>query len=661
MSKDNDTRGRHNTEELPLENQEREQLASIPIQFLFRSPRIVRLDPSLTSLRDNCPGDISTLLDLFSVDLFKRKPVRNVRDYVFKNKDRLIKAFLYYSSVPVIPSDVTFDDPIGLMAERFVCEYVDRMRLRNSLLIAEEAEKRGKRIELFESAYDDREITPFSRESAATKYGMTPERIRQLLLGKENSIGITLCRGVIQGTIEVDDIRVNPIFQSRFDDIAFSNKYAYDLRSFILENGIRNDKTCRFLLDLLGLTICESNIYFEPLVIKGENITALNHNAAILMKFFTDAALYVSLVDDVAPFLQNKLNNNTELVNIMLDIVRSSDRFESYDGEGGDLYALRWQYLQTIPARIVRIIYDYGGPIHSSDIYEEYNKRALAYGIEPILDEDVTIRRVHPLLAYAGKTGYWSLKNKPEDGRESMPKVREVIDSYLRAHDGKAYLQEVVEYVSSLGLNYSERSIRTYLSSMCRAVREHVDLFIHNDYSDHYPSYTFASKVKNQTQTVLPVIIDYLARNDGRAKMKELVDEYKRQTGNSIRDTTLRFMIDSVPNIIGLEREGVNGRGFDVVLCVSFDEAKQLLEEQANKKRPSHHNAILAKAKELISSSPHGCLLVKTLFDELVQYVPDNRRKNIIYKLIKNSPELETYIVDKKRFVRLSKERGSKD
>ena len=204
------------TQVLPLGAYEKEQLARIPIRFLFRAPRLVKLNPSFVFIRDHCPEDITCLLDLFTVDLFKRKPIRNVRDYVFENKERLIEAFIYYSSVPSIPSDVSFDDPIGLMAERFICEYVDRMRLRNSLLISEEAEKRDKRVELFESAYDDRVITPFSKEAAAEKYGMTPERIRQLLLGTENTIGITLCRGLIQGVIESDDIKVNPIFQSRF-------------------------------------------------------------------------------------------------------------------------------------------------------------------------------------------------------------------------------------------------------------------------------------------------------------------------------------------------------------------------------------------------------------------------------------------------------------
>ncbi len=658
MSRHNERKDELKTDVLPLNDYEREQLAKIPIQFLYRAPRIVRLNPSLVSLRDNCPEDIVTLLDLFSVDLFKRKPVRNVRDYVFENKDRIINAFSYYSSIPVIPSDVSFDDPIGLMAERFVCEFVDRMRLRNSFLIPEESEKRDKRVELFESAYDDRDISPFSKESSAIKYGMTPERIRQLLLGKENTIGITLCHGLIRGEIEVDDFSINQIFQSRFDDIVFSNKYAYNLRSFMLENGIRNDKTCRFLLDLLGLSVCESNVYFEPLVIKGENITALNHNAAILMTYFTDAALYVSLVDDVAPFLQKKLNNNTELVNIMLDIVRSSDRFEaSINGDSDDVYALKWQYLQTIPARIVRIIYDAGRPLHSSSIYEEYNKRAFAYGIEPIQDEDVTVRRAHPLLAPTGKTGFWTLRGKPDSGREVMPKVREAIESFLRANEGKAYLQEVVEHVSNLGLNYSEGSIRTYLSSMCRAVRDQIDLFVHNDYLDHYPSFSYASKVKNQVQAVLPVIIDYLARHGGRAKMKDLVDEYHRQTGNTIRDTTLRFMISTIPSIIGVEK--MNGQRIDVVLIVSHKDALRLLKEQAINKRPSHHNAILAKAKELVSASPNGFLLVKTLYDELVQYVPDDRRKNIVYKLIKNSPDFETYTVEKKKFVRLAQKKNN--
>ena len=638
--------------DLPINDHEKEELALIPIRFLFRTPRIIKLNPSFITLRDTRPEDIITLLDLFTVDLFKRKPIRNVRDYVYENKDRLIKAYHYYSKVPVIPSDVSFDDPIGLMVKLFVSEYIDRMRMRNSLLIPEESEKRNKRIELFESAYDDRVIAPFSKELSAKKYGITPERVRQLLIGNGNTIGAKLCQSVIRGEIEVDDFRINHIFQSRFEDLAFSNKCAYSYSSFSHDNELFDEKTCRFLLDTLDLTICESNIYFETLIIKGDNITALNHNAAILMKYFTDSAVFVSLVDDVAPFLQDKLHNNTELVNIMLDIVRCSNRFEPIEDNDNDKYALKWQYLQTIPSRIIRIIYDSGGPLTTASIIEEYNKRALVYGIEPIIDEEVTMRRAHSFLASSGKPGYWSIKSTSEEVRTPSIKVRDAIDTFLREHDGKAYLHDIIKHLSSIGLYYPERSIRTYLSSMCYAVRNHANLFVHNDFLDQYPLYIYVSKNNNKAQTVLPIVISYLAKHGRKASLKSLVEDYANHTGKRLRDTTLRTMVAQYPTITTINK--INGWEIEVELMVSEEEALKLLEEHSINKRPPYYRTILLKAREIISLSPHGFISVKSLYDELVQYVPDNKKKNIIYKLLRNSPEFETYIVDKKLFIRLS-------
>lgn len=257
------------------------------------------------------------------------------------------------------------------------------------------------------------------------------------------------------------------------------------------------------------------------------------------------------------------------------------------------------------------------------------------------------------MLESSGKTGYWSLRDAADSEKERLPKVRQVIDSFLREHDGKAYLADVVAHVSSVGLKYSDSSIRTYLSSMCHVVRDQIDLFVHNDFLDLYPSFVYASKVKNQAQSVLPILFAYLAEHDGRSRMRELIEEYRRVTGNSLRDTTLRAMIANASGILSVET--INKRDIEITLLVPPKEATKLLDEIVASKKPKYYGLILNKTKEIILSSPYGFVPVKKVFDEVVQFVPENRRTNIVYKLLQNSPEFETYIVDKKRYIRMTK------
>ena len=638
--------------EISLGDTDIRELSKIPIQFLFREPRLVKLDNALVFLRDHQPGDLSTLYDLFIVDLFKRTPIRRARDYVFENKDRLIAAYSYYTNKPTIPSDVSFEQPLGIMAERFVREFVDRMHCRNSILIPEEAEKRKTRIELFESEYDDREILRFSLQSLAEKYGMTTERIRQLQKGTEETIGITQCRGVLKGVLLVDDFIVNHIFQSKFFDLCYSNQNAFRLSSFIEENGIQNEKTCRFLLDLLDLVKCESNVYFEPLVIKGNNIIALNRSAGILMKFFTDSTLFVSLVDDVAPFLHKRLNNNKELTDILLDIVRCSTRFEKKPNDNRDLYALKWQYLQTIPSKIVRILYDSGQPMHNQQIFEEYNRRASLYGIAPLTNGEQVIRGSHPLLQAWGKSGYWYFKSERSEAHEMAPDIRDVLESFLKSRAGKAYLSDVISFIASIGRPYSSRTIRIYLGSMCHVAREEKELFIHNDFLASYPEYTYASKVKNQVRIVMPIIVKYLAEHDGAAKMKDLIEYYRVQTGERIRNSALRIMIEKYPSILRVE--SISSHKLLVVLCISKEEAIALTRGDFSQKRSPHHLLIIEKAREALLASNKGIMPLKELYEYLNQFVPQGRNKNIVYRLLKNDSSFESYLVEKKRYIRLS-------
>lgn len=626
-------------------------LANIPFAFLFHEPRIIELSPSFITLRDSKPDDVNYLSDLFTVDFFKRKPIKNVRDYVYTNLERIISAYHYYNDHPMIPETASFDEPIGPIMERFISEYVDRMDVRNHILIEAERTKREKRLDLFTTAYDDREYNIFSKDIMADKFGMTKERIRQLLKGKDNTVGLTLCRSIINGSVETDDFVINPVLQSKFFDISYDILSAYSLTGFDTAFGITGEKTRNFFLNLIDYCVCDSTTYFEPLVIKDDKITQLNRSLGPMIKHFIDSALYLSIKDDVEPFLIDKFKGDHEIVDMMVDIIKSSNRFETItDIDGQPLYGLKWQYLQTIPSRVVRILYEHSSPMHYKEIFDEYNKRCSACGVEGSTDSERFVFRNHPLLEACGRSGVWKLRDKSSSKKNKRRSPKEEISSFLVSNGGKATVEQVKIHLDSVGLTYPENTIRTYLCSVAKCIIGTGNEFVHKDYIDNFPDARFSADNKNTVSVVMPIVVNCLASHGNISKMRDLIENYQATTGQSIRDTSLRMMLMSYPDLISIEHVGA--RGLNIKLLLSPEEAKTLTPSYFDHSIPEYHLAIIESALSAIDTSEYKCLSMSELYKRLRPLVPEGKRTNNIYKILKASKDLETYEVDGKTFVK---------
>ena len=639
---------------IQLDEYWQEELSKIPISFLFHEPRLVEKTPSLQTFRDNLPEDVETFYDLFVVDYFKRKPVKNSRDVVYENRERLVRAFGYYSDTPIIPIEANFSDTLGELLEKFIEEFIDRIQERNDVLLEQEAEKHIKRLELFSATYDRRDVSNSSRDALAERYGMTAERIRQLLKGDENNISITFCKALLEGNSEVEDFKVNPILQSNYFDLAYSLEKAIRLEDFDIKHGITNEKTRRFICDLLDYHVYETSVHFEPYIIKGEHIVELNKTNARVIKFFSDHALYLSLEDDLIPFLQNTVEAKEELIDIIIDIVKTSERFETYITEDGEtLYGLKWEHMPTIGGKIVRILFEENRAIHFKELYRMYNERMANFTSEEILEDEMFIKRPHKLIQTNGNTGYWSLCSDTSEKTPKRSGLKEILDTFIREQDGKVYLYEVVAFVESQGRVHNERSIRSFMSSLCRAVRDHADLFVHKEYLDQYPEYKFASKVSNRAEDIIPIIVEYMSNNGNQAKMKELTEYCQSQTGNKLRDTSLRLMLDAYPQIFGYEQIGVRGKL--VVLRMSKEEFTERADELFSKEMLEHHAEIVKEAKEYIAQSENQVVALSELLAHLMSFLPNGLSRTVIYKLIVEKNGFTLCKVGKQKYVQLRK------
>ena len=110
-------------------------------------------------------------------------------------------------------------------------------------------------------------------------------------------------------------------------------------------------------------------------------------------------------------------------------------------------------------------------------------------------------------------------------------------------------------------------------------------------------------------------------------------------------------MVVCRPDIFKIEK--TSGRGIKVVLCISNETAKGLSGDFITRKRLSYHQTIIEKAREYIKESKNGFVSLREVYVYLMQFVPENRNKNIVYKILKQEPAFETYIVDNKQYIRL--------
>lgn len=629
-----------------------EVFKNIPIDFLFREPKIIDWTPGGAYLKESPQKDIHVVADLFTVSLKKRAQIKSLQTYIIENQGRILEVYRYYSEPVMIPQDAMPGTPLGESLQMFIHEYIDRLAYRNSLLTEGESKKRNVRLKIFESLFDDRVFEEASLNSLAAELNLHPERVRQMQRGDETTVGIESCSKILHGFNTSEDFIVNPFLQAEYLSLANSGFQAERKDTFDNLYGIHSDKTRAFLLSTLGLYYADSIRYVEPFIIKGENITVINRSIAKVMKFFTDNVTFVSIEDQLVPFMKKTIGLSYEVIDVIVGIVKHSEIFESSASEEGEItYRLKWENLSTIPSRIARILADAGEPMHYSEAYDEYNRRGSEFGFT-LETDDTTISHVrHPFVKTNGKTGIWEFTGEvqPKEGRNSLMAI---IEKRIIECGGMITLSGLIEYLQTTGIPTNERSIRSYISQFCWPSKIKQFTYVHKDYVDKFPQLKAGPTMINGAETVIPIMLKTLADNGGVASMRQIIDGYMNATGHSLRDTTLRTMIAKYENIVSCEN--LSGRRIQIKLLIPVEDIDKIDYSQISESsKPKFHTAIQNAILDILNETPEHCAKMSEVVRSAGYLVPKDRHKNIIYKIISNMDSIEAYRVDNVNFVRL--------
>ena len=624
-------------------------LESIPIDFLNREPKIIERNPGLEYLKNKPQPDILYLGDLFKVSMRKRLTINSLKKYVQDEAERLVKAFKYYTELPSIPHDVIPGAPMGYAVRDFIHEYIDRLSERNEFLIPRERERRNVRLKIFSTLYDDRIIVSATRNDLADELGLHPERIRQLQQGSDSTVGIESCSQILQGAMISEDFIVNPFFQSDYIDFQASNFQAERQDAFDSKLGIFDDKTRAFLLAVMGLRQTDTIRYIEPFIIKGENITVINKNIASIMKYFNDTLHFVSIEDEVIPFMKEQLHLEYKVIDVIVEIIRHSELFECDPFGCGVRFRLKWEHLFTDPARLARILSDAGEPMHFTAVFDEYQRRAMEFNMDIKSVDELTHFR-HPYIKTLGKLGIWEYSEEANKSKNSASALRDVIEQFVIDNGGVTTVSAVMNYLASLSLPNNERSIKTYLSTICWSVR-FSETYVHRSYEHLFDQYNIRPAKLNDSSVVIPSVVRMLVRNGGVGTIRMAIDAYKEESGNGLRDSSLRMMLAKFDDVIAYESEG---RRVTLRLLIPFEDIDKIdYDRMADSQMPEFYTKIMDSVTSQLEAIPEHCMKLSAVFKDALEYVPQDKHKNIVYKIIHRMDNVVVYEVDGKKFIRL--------
>lgn len=626
-----------------------ERLSHIPYSFLYESNGFSDC-PAILQLKNLPPDDCISVCDILIANTYKRKYLKHLSDYIKENQSRIIDLYSYYSTRVEIPNISLPDMPLGLLLQNFVREYVDRFKRKITLLPESQRESRKKRVDAFSYMFDVREGLCSTIDELADKCGVSKQRASQILKG-EREIGLDSVTGILNGSQESEDFIVNPALLSAIMQLNFDACCAYPIESFDVRYGIVDEKT-RYLITRISEWKVLSLRYIGKAMVRGGNSQIIAQAFADARNYFDEKLLPISIEGELVPCLQDAKIYDNETLDIVCDLIRNSSLFESVDGDNGEkLYSLKWENLLTVPGRLARILYEQGEPMRIKDVYGEYKSRAKAAGLPFEDSSDWFINRSHPFIVNYGKTGWWTFSINGQVAKPIKKSARDAIESFVKSQGGKVLFNDVLCYMRENGYHHAENTIRIYLYDICRTVSMAPDTYVYKKWLDRFEDMQFSKEKHFVSSAAISIFIDSITSLGGKATLRDLRDAYKKATGDDIIDGTARRIVKTNSNFsVEYDSSGT--------IVVSLSKTSNLMDEPNDDVQElfdgdNYRDRIRQRVVQILKDETSHRKRLSVVFNDVSKLVPKNRRTNIVYRIIQNLKQVETYTVDGKKFLRL--------
>ena len=308
------------------------------------------------------------------------------------------------------------------------------------------------------------------KEIAATrKIERTSERVRFVMLELSAAAIQMLENGKAYENIVASDEMRN-MFSSFKQELRPVE--LFDLLSKRYAVNKEDKKTLMFFLDGLKYKRSDSKYSKEycidTTVFDDNAISILKKTVGIIIKFFKKDPRPLRLETEVRSFMKSEkkwTDEECEQIEAYLKADTAEYEWLGLDNLGRHLVALNWESLDAVDSRLVRILFEYGKSnvsdpyMNHDELIQEYNRRALKFGIDPIPAGQSIPKHPHIKALGAGRYCY-----KGDTAPANPINLRAEIKKFVGANNGIVIVDNALAFAQNLNPNYSLNTVRRYLA-----------------------------------------------------------------------------------------------------------------------------------------------------------------------------------------------------
>lgn len=416
------------------------------------------------------------------------------------------------------------------------------------------------------SLYLGLDDSPLTYTEIAHIYSKTSERIRQILT-KISKRWIYLLSNKKPGHLQLSDSLL-----SSFDTLS---QYLYrPVPTYLISSvftGSSNEETIlRFTrlldlwaFDLLDISLQQKTVYL--LIHKDEKGLYRDH-LSLLISTMRTSPHWIHF-----DTIRKRINEQTKQSDIQDNLIQAILSYHPCMEKTADgFYRLKWEYLNAVAMEVRRIILDAKKPLFREEILKAYNTRAQLFGKKTIMDRQLIISSDEHFVSQS-KSGLWHYnpnKSKKTD-------VRTFMSDYLISQGGKITFQEMQQVVIKANYQYSDQTIKSYLSVFCRKSIQDPELWIHEQYLSAYPEIQVRKQKFRKKKRSSPAYHDQIIQRtvsylqdvpSHKSLMSEMLNECKSLLPEGIK-TNIIYKIWSNADMLCLLQDEQTGKNKWITLC----------------------------------------------------------------------------------------------
>lgn len=504
-----------------------------------------------------------------------------------------------------------------------------------------------------------------SLKEIGAKYGKSSESIRSNLFSYPNRPDLT---DLFKRNMTCYGVRVNSeliqksslLFESYLYSVKFLNQFVLNDKSlsitqvrrlieafdFSLEEIVFDDSDYSFYTILRKDEMLEYKAHFR--VLNSILRNGLKLSKEVLIQTMRNAIKELPIKPNNKKIKENGLN-----LRMFEVILQENFKLELIEEGEEQLYQFKWQYLSSQIDKTTRILFENGGVMSKSDIFEEFQNRENELGIvQSIKSLDFLNIRATDKIHPQGGNGYWFYdENYTQEINNLAQRVNEDI---ITIFNGKVNLDKFIEYTKKIDFyqTYAVSSIKTNVLLCSKESLKEPKQYIHNDFKEIYPEIEVKSNRNKYLSNTIINLLPKILKEEPKEKneLVQLIDSELFKLGIEVKTkNNINQNLDKFCDLGILSKIEIDSKfhyQFNEEVFVEMD-----LTRIGKKQEPLYKTNIRAKAITYLKD--HSKVKLSEVFELVKELAPAENAKTNIYKIFNDTSLFIKETIDKEVWVSL--------